>query len=120
MAHLIGPDFIGIQANDLDEAKRFYSGKLGLPFMQGPPDAVAFDTKPIPFAVRKPLTDLSGAGDYLGSGIALWFACDDADALYEQLKDDGIPIVFPPKEGPFGRYFAFRDPFGYSITAHTA
>ncbi|RYG86484.1 MAG: VOC family protein, partial [Alphaproteobacteria bacterium] len=22
------------------------------------------------------------------------------------------------KDGPFGRYFAFVDPFGYTITAH--
>jgi hypothetical protein len=30
-----------------------------------------------------------------------------------------VPIAFPPKDGPFGRYFAFPDPFGYTITAHT-
>jgi hypothetical protein len=27
--------------------------------------------------------------------------------------------AFPPKDGPFGRDFAFQDPFGYTITAHT-
>lgn len=120
MAHLTGIDFIGIQAEDLEAAKAFYSGKLGLSVTQGPPDAVVFDSRPVPFAVRKPLSDLSGAGDYLGSGIALWFACNDAETLYDELKADGVPIVFPPKDGPFGRYFAFRDPFGYAITAHTA
>lgn len=120
MAHLTGIDFIGIQAEDLEVAKAFYSGKLGLSVMQGPPDAVVFDSKPVPFAVRKPLSDLSGAGDHLGSGIALWFACDNAETLHDELKADGVPIVFPPKDGPFGRYFAFRDPFGYAITAHTA
>lgn len=120
MAHLKGIDFIGIQADDLDAAKKFYNGKLGLPILQGPPDAVAFDSKPVPFAVRKPLSDLSGAGEFLGSGIALWFACDDAEALHLELEADGVPIIFPPKDGPFGRYFAFRDPFGYAITAHTA
>jgi predicted enzyme related to lactoylglutathione lyase len=30
-----------------------------------------------------------------------------------------VQIAFPPKDGPFGRYFAFQDPFGYTITAHT-
>ena len=118
MAHLTGPDFIGLQANDLDAARKFYHGVLGLPLMDGPPDAVVFDSKPIPFAVRVPLADLP-EGE-LGAGIALWFACDDADALHGELEAEGIPILYPPKDGAFGRYFAFRDPFGYAITAHTA
>jgi predicted enzyme related to lactoylglutathione lyase len=60
------------------------------------------------------------AVDTLGHGIALWFGCDDADALHDHLIAQGVTIAFPPKEGPFGRYFAFQDPFGYTITAHTA
>lgn len=118
MPHLIGPDFIGIQAEDLDAAKAFYGGVLGLPVMPGPPDAVVFGSKPIPFAVRKPLVDLD-ASKHLGWGVALWFACDDAEALHDMLVQRETPIVFAPKDGPFGRYFAFKDPFGYTITAHT-
>lgn len=120
MVHLIGPDFIGIQAEDLEAAKAFYNGKLGLPIAEGPPDAIAFDSKPIPFAVRKPLVDLDAAKGHLGWGVALWFACEDAVALHDELEADGVPILYPPKDGPFGKYFAFRDPFGYTITAHTA
>ena len=120
MAYLTGIDFVGIQADDLEAARDFYHGKLGLPIMQGPPGAVVFDSKPVPFAVRKPMTDLSSAKDLLGAGIALWFACNDADTLHAELAADRIEIVFPPKDGPFGRYFAFRDPFGYTITVHTA
>lgn len=120
MPHLIGPDFIGIQTADLDGARAFYEGVVGLPVNQdGPPDAVVFDSKPIPFAVRTPLVDLD-AVDTLGHGVALWFGCDDADALHEHLIANDVPIAFAPKEGPFGRYFAFRDPFGYTITAHTS
>nr|WP_253247711.1 VOC family protein [Stenotrophomonas maltophilia] len=40
-------------------------------------------------------------------------------ALHAHLVTQGTPIVFAPKDGPFGRYFAFRDPFGYTITPHT-
>jgi uncharacterized glyoxalase superfamily protein PhnB len=83
-----------------------------------PPGAVVFDTKPVPFAVRTPLVDL-GNTDKLGWGVAIWFGCDDADALHDHLVEHGTPIVFAPKDGPFGRYFAFRDPFGYTITPHT-
>lgn len=120
MPHLIGPDFIGIQAADLDAAREFYTEVVGLTANpNGPPDAVVFNTKPIPFAVRTPLVDLD-AVETLGHGIALWFACDDADALHGHLTDKDVEIMFPPKDGPFGRYFAFKDPFGYTITAHTA
>lgn len=119
MPHLIGPDFIGIQAHDLDAARAFYTEVVGLTAADGPSDAVVFDTKPIPFAVRTPLVDLD-ATEHLGHGVALWFGCDDADALHDHLMERDVPIVFAPKDGPFGRYFAFRDPFGYTITAHTA
>ena len=119
MPHLIGPDFIGIQAGDLDAARAFYTDIVGLTAApHSPPGAVVFDTKPIPFAVRSPVVDL-GATDRLGWGVAIWFGCDDADALHDHLAGQGIEIEFPPKDGPFGRYFAFRDPFGYTITAHT-
>ncbi len=119
MPHLIGPDFIGIQADDLEAARTFYTEVVGLKVAaNSPPGAVVFDTKPIPFAVRTPLVGL-GDTDTLGRGIAIWFGCDDADALHAHLRERDVSIVFPPKDGPFGRYFAFVDPFGYTITAHT-
>ncbi|APP77246.1 VOC family protein [Xanthomonas vesicatoria] len=118
MPHLIGPDFVGIQTPDLDAARSFYTEVVGLtPAAHSPPGAVVFDTRPIPFAIRMPVVELTNT-DRLGEGIALWFGCDDADALHAHLADHGTEIAFAPKDGPFGRYFAFRDPFGYTITAH--
>jgi predicted enzyme related to lactoylglutathione lyase len=119
MAHLFGPDFISIQTHDLDAARAFYSEVVGLKLApHSPPGAVVFDTGPVSFAVRSPIAELRNT-DTLGEGVALWFGCDDADALHQQLVERGTPIAFAPKNGPFGRYFAFRDPFGYTITAHT-
>ncbi len=119
MPHLIGPDFISIQTEDIDAARSFYADIVGLKTApHSPPGAIVFDTKPIPFAVRTPVIDL-GAIDTLGRGVAIWFGCDDADALHDHLVAQGAHIEFSPKAGPFGRYFAFRDPFGYTITAHT-
>jgi len=117
--HLIGPDFIGIQTDDIDAARTFYTEVMGLKLApHSPPGAVVFDTRPIPFAVRIPLVELRRECG-LGEGIAIWFGCDDADALHDHLVQHGVEIVFTPKDGPFGRYFAFRDPFGYTITPHT-
>ena len=119
MARLIGPDFIGIQTRDLDAARTFYQDIVGLtPSAKAPPGAVVFETQPIPFAVRTPIGDFDDT-DKLGVGIAIWFGCDDADELHAHLCEHDVPIAFPPKDGPFGRYFAFVDPFGYTITAHT-
>jgi predicted enzyme related to lactoylglutathione lyase len=116
---LIGPDFIGIQTKDLDAALAFYRDVVGLvPSEKAPPGAIVFETQPIPFAVRTPIQEFSDT-DNLGLGIALWFSCDDADALHAHLRERDVAIAFPPKDGPFGRYFAFVDPFGYTITAHT-
>ena len=120
MPRLIGPDFIGIQAADLDAARTFYEGVVGLPVNpNGPPDAVVFDTEPVSFAVRTPLPGFDASAP-CGAGVGLWFACDDADALHDHLVGRDVQIVFAPKDGRFGRYFAFLDPFGYQITAHTA
>ena len=89
MPHLIGPDFIGIQAEDIEAARTFYTEVVGLKAAgNSPPGAVVFDTKPISFAVRKPLVDL-GDKERLGWGIAIWFGCDDADALHDHLVEHG-------------------------------
>jgi predicted enzyme related to lactoylglutathione lyase len=119
MARLIGPDFIGIQTEDLEAARTFYKDVVGLvPSAKAPPGAVVFNTQPIPFAVRTPIEPLDDT-QKLGVGIALWFGCDNADELHAHLYAHNVRIAFPPKDGPFGRYFAFVDPFGYTITAHT-
>ncbi len=117
MARLLGPDFIGLQADDLDAAEAFYGGRLGLPIMRRTPEAVVFDAAPAAFAVRKPLGPLA---EVRGSGVGLWFACDDPQGLHNQLVEGGVPILLAPAPGPFGVAFTFRDPFGYTVVAHEA
>jgi predicted enzyme related to lactoylglutathione lyase len=120
MAKLLGPDFIALNVRDLDVAKRFYTEQLGMTVAdRSPPDAVVFDTKPIPFALRRPVIDMD-AVPHLGWGVALWLACDDADSLHDRLTAADVAIVAAPADGPFGRFFTFRDPDGYAITAHGA
>jgi len=40
--------------------------------------------------------------------------------LHAQLSEAAVPIVLPLANGPFGRFFAFRDPDGYTVTVSTA
>ncbi|WP_028672130.1 VOC family protein [Saccharospirillum impatiens] len=118
MAHVTGPQFIALQVEDLEAAKRFYTEQLGLtPTDQGPPHAVVFDSTTIPFALRTPNVDLAGSTK-LGWGIALWLGCEQADTLHERLKNNGVEIIEPPFDGPFGRTFSVEDPFGYRLTLH--
>lgn len=118
MARVIGPDFIALQVRNLEKSRGFYEETLGLRAVpDGPPDAVVFDTEPIPFAIRTPLVDLD-ATDRLGWGVALWLNCDDADQLHDRLVEVGTRIIQSPTDGNFGRQFSFMDPDGYSIVVH--
>lgn len=63
MTHVHGPDFVAIQGRDLQRSAGFYERQLGLQRAAGlPPGVVAFQTSPIPFAIREPLpgTNLQG------------------------------------------------------------
>ena len=94
MTHVSGPDFLSIQVRDLQRSAGFYERELGLQPMAGsPPGVVAFQTSPIPFAVREPLpgTDLD-AGP-AGLGVLLSLRADDAQALHDQLKTHSVPIL---------------------------
>ncbi len=118
MPQLIGPDFITLLVREIEPSRRFYTEVLG--FKASPenqPNAVAFATKPISFAIRKSTVDLN-AGPQPGQGIMLWFRADDAAALHEQLKSKGVPITQALANSPFGKTFTIRDPDGYLITIH--
>jgi predicted enzyme related to lactoylglutathione lyase len=119
MSKLFGPDFIALQVRDLEISKLFYMEHLQLSLAdQSPPGAVVFKTSPIPFAIRTAAIDLS-ASPQLGWGVAIWLACKDADFFYESLQKAAVSILTPIHGGPFGRFFTFKDPDGYSITLHT-
>lgn len=115
-----GPDFLSLQASDLDASQAFYETYLGLVRSPtGPPHAVVFDTQPIAFALREPLpgTDLASVPQP-GVGTAIWFHADDVDAIHARLVADGRTVVAAPVDGPFGRTFTLADPDGYLITLH--
>lgn len=115
-----GPDFISLQARDLQASQAFYERYLGLVRSPaGPPHAVVFETKPIAFALRDVLagTDLDSASRP-GVGAAIWLHATDVQEIHDALAADGHTIVTPPIEGPFGRTFTFADPDGYHVTLH--
>jgi predicted enzyme related to lactoylglutathione lyase len=115
-----GPDFISIQACDLERSAAFYEQHLGLTrSSNGPPHAVVFDTQPVAFAVRGvvPGIDLDSVPQP-GLGMALWLHATDVQGIHDALAAAGTPITSAPVDGPFGRTFTFADPDGYLITIH--
>ncbi|GAA3597065.1 VOC family protein [Kineosporia mesophila] len=115
-----GPDFISLQARDLERSAAFYEQYLGLVRSPaGPPHAVVFETRPITFALRDlvPGVDLD-AVTQPGIGAALWLHADDVQAIHDALVAAGTTIVSAPIDGPFGRTFTFADLDGYQITLH--
>lgn len=121
MSHVFGPDFFALQVRDLQRSASFYERHLGLRRAEeSPPGVVAFQTSPIPFAVREPLpgTDLDAGPAGLGVSISL--RADDAQQLHDELKAHGVTIMIDPFDTPFGRTFVFEDPDGYAIAIHGA
>lgn len=115
-----GPDFISLQARDLELSAAFYEQYLGLVRSQAsPPHAVVFETKPIAFALRDlvPGVDLDVVAQP-GIGAAIWLHADDVQAIHDALVTAGTSIVSAPIDGPFGRTFTFADPDSYQITLH--
>jgi predicted enzyme related to lactoylglutathione lyase len=121
MTRVYGPDFVAIQVRDLERSAAFYELELGLRRRSdSPPGVIAFDTSPIPFAVREPLpgTDLD-AGP-VGLGVSLSLHADDAQAVHDHLKGHGVNILADPFETSFGKTFLFQDPDGYAVAVHGA
>ncbi len=121
MTHVSGPDFLAVQVRDLRRSADFYERELGLQRATGsPPGVVAFQTSPIPFAVREPLPGTDLEAGPAGLGVSISLRADDAQALHDQLEAHGVPILIDPFDTPFGRTFVFADPDGYAIAIHGA
>jgi predicted enzyme related to lactoylglutathione lyase len=108
------PGFISIAVTDVQRSAAFYERHLGAirdTFDFGP-DAVAFVGWPAfaLTALRAPSQDTTS--------IQLWWRASDAQALYERVREEGVPILLEPFDGPFGRTFAIADPDGYRITVY--
>ena len=114
----IGPDFITLQVRDLEASRHFYAEVIGLKKSpENRPNAVAFATQPVGFAIRKSQVDLDAVSQP-GYGVILWFHTDDATALCQHLKESSVTITQDLADGPFGKMFTCRDPDGYLITFH--
>ncbi len=113
------PGFISIAVSDAEKSAAFYERYLGAirdTFDFGP-DAVAFVGWPT-FAVNSARRPGSTGPSPETTTIALWWRAGDAQALFELVSAEGVKIVTPPFDGPFGRTFVMADPDGYRVTVY--
>ncbi len=105
--------------SDLERSIRFYRDALGLPFRFANESYAEFATEGAKFALyaRSHLPELIGRE--APPGPAPWpqgeiaFLCDDVDAEHERLAADGVTILSPPTDRPWGeRTLHVADPDG--------
>ncbi|MHB1865278.1 MAG: VOC family protein [Candidatus Saccharimonadales bacterium] len=119
MSKVSGPDFLAIQVRDLEKSSSFYEKQLGLKRREdSPPGVIAYDTTPIPFAIREPQPGTDLEAGPVGLGVSLSLKADNAIDLCKNLRENGITILVQPFDTPFGKTFVFSDPDGYAIAIH--
>jgi predicted enzyme related to lactoylglutathione lyase len=113
------PGFISVAVSDVARSAAFYERYLGAvrdTFDFGP-NAVAFVGWPA-FALNSARPPGAPDPSPETTTIQLWWRASDAQALYELVRAEGIPILREPFDGPFGRTFTMADPDGYRVTVY--
>jgi len=109
---LLGLNFVILHVPDVEKARTFYTGKLGLVVEGEQPDFVQFKQPQgngATFAIDK------GEDAATLQGAELWWFVDDADATCSALVAQNVEVVSEPHDEPFGRAFAIKDPAGHIL-----
>jgi len=125
---------VNVWVHDQDEALAFYTEKLGLELREDAtvPEMGNFRWLSVGLPGQKdvaitllavpgpPVFDEETAQkikDLVSKGAAggLFFATDDIDGTYQELKECGVEFSQEPTDQPYGRDAGFRDPFGNQI-----
>jgi catechol 2,3-dioxygenase-like lactoylglutathione lyase family enzyme len=98
--------------SDVPAAVEFYTGKLAfrLGFTWGtPPTMAGVNLGQVQVFLEQ--------GTPVPQGCALYFVVDDADALFEFQRANGVEVVVPPDDRDYGlRDYSVRDLHGYRLT----
>lgn len=111
----------GILTEKLAETKKFYKEVLGFGvsfendfyLLMHTPDKSAEISFLLPnHPSQKPIFQKA----FNGNGVYLTIEVEDVDALYNQLKEQGVSFVVEIRDEPWGdRHFAILDPNGVGI-----
>ena len=110
---LDGLNFVVLHVPNLEEARAFYTRKLG--FEVDAENAIMIRFKPNQTGAVFALEETKGTLPH--RSLDLWWQTDDADALYSQLLEKGVEVTSPPADKPYGRSMIFRDHAGNELRA---
>ncbi len=97
---------ITLRVSDMDEAKAFYEGALGLPKRWGWPNFVVFDVGGVRFSLAP-----GGRRGPKEDAPDIEFLVDDVDDTYNVLRGRGVKFLGEPKDQYWGgRTATFLDP----------
>jgi predicted enzyme related to lactoylglutathione lyase len=122
---------VQVWVHDQEEALAFYTEKLGLELREdvtvpemgnfrwltvgvpGQPDvAITLMAVPGPPVFDEQTQEQVKALVAKGAATGLFFATENCQASYEELKSRGVEFQQPPTEQPYGVDAGFRDPSG--------
>ena len=113
--------FTGYSVTDMKRAKGFYEGVLGLKKSrgfgqhEGEEQWVEYDIGAGCLAL------ISGGGQDWpphSAGTAAAFEVDDFDGFVARMRDNGIKIIWEPRETPICRMVVVADPDGNWVVIH--
>jgi len=107
--------FVATPVTDLQKARAFYEGALGLSVTENFKDHWIEYTLPEgTFAITNMEPDWKPSAQ----GTSVAFEVDDLDATLQSLKDKGVPVVMGPFETPVCHIAIIADPDGNHVTLH--
>jgi lactoylglutathione lyase len=109
---LLELNFVLLHVPAIEQARTFYTEKLGFVVENQQPGFVQFKQHAGMGAIFA-LQEQAGVSPH--QGVELWWMVDNADATYATLVSHGVETVTQPTDEPFGRAFAIKDPAGNLI-----
>jgi predicted enzyme related to lactoylglutathione lyase len=108
-ARLGWPTWIGVVVRDLETARRFWEGVLGLPVTATGPDYVQWE---LGNGRTFELIERSDAPEYDRPRFQIGFAVEDIRTARRELIDLGAEPITEIKDGEVSSWAYFRDPEG--------
>lgn len=110
--------FVGYPVTDLERARKFYGGTLGLDesrvFGEGDQAWIEYDIGPGTLAISNMMPEWKPSAD--GSAAAL--EVEDFDEAVSKIKEDDVKILAGPFDTPMCRMVIVADPDGNTLTIH--
>ena len=105
--------------SDLDAAKRFYAGLLGLSIIFEDSIVVVLRTGSGRVVLHRNDKGHDERGIFPvgvgAAGVAVRFSVDDPDACEAELKQRGYPVLWKTQEASWGRFVVMGDPDGRPV-----